>query len=136
MSYLVEISANMKKNSDISKTKEKVIDLAREHRMKNYYEEYEFVGRNRQIFRNHVIISLIFEEHDELLALFIKKVKTIKKVKIECIAFDNVVYKLIYASRNYLNLMDKFYAKDYLNKHKNGLLYKQDSVIFKAIKKK
>ena len=136
MSYFMEISANIKKNSDISKIKTSIINLANEHRLKNHYEEYEFIGKNRQVFRNHFVISLIFEEHDELLALFIKKIKMIKKVKIECIAFDDIVYKLMYASRNYLNLMEKSHAKEYLEKQRNGLLYKQDSVIFKAIKKK
>ena len=32
--------------------------------------------------------------------------------------------------------MEKEFAKDYLEKKKNGLLYKQESIIFKAIKKK
>ena len=136
MTYILEISINIKKNSNISEIVTNVISIANEHRMKKFYKEFEFVGKNRQIYRNHCILTIEFEEHDELLSLFIKKIKTIKKAKIECIALDDVVYKLIYASRTYLNIMEKEFAKDYLEKQRKGLLYKQDSVIFKAIKKK
>ena len=67
--------------------------------------------------------------------MFIKKIKTIKTVRIECIALEDIIYKLIYASRSYLNIMEKEFAKDYLEKQRKGLLYKQNTIIFKAIKK-
>lgn len=136
MSYLVEISVNMKKNLNVSKIIDSIIEIGNNHRLKKYYKEYEFIGKNRRIYRNHCILTMEFEEHDELLSLFIKKVKAINKVKIECVALDDIIYKLIYVSRNYLNIMEKEFAKDYLEKKKNGLLYKQESIIFKAIKKK
>ena len=136
MTYIIEISINIKKNSNISEITNNIILIANDHRMNKFYKEFEFIGKNRQIYRNHCILTIEFEEHDELVSLFIKKIKKIKTARIECIALDDVIYKLIYASRNYLNIMEKEFAKDYLEKQRKGLLYKQDSVIFKAIKKK
>ena len=136
MTYIIEISINIKKNSNISEITNNIISIANEHRMNKFYKEFEFIGKNRQIYRNHCILTIEFEEHDELVSLFIKKIKKIKTTRIECIALDDVIYKLIYASRNYLNIMEKEFAEDYLEKQRKGLLYKQDSVIFKAIKKK
>ena len=136
MTYIIEISINIKKNSNISEITNNIISIANEHRMNKFYKEFEFIGKNRQIYRNHCILTIEFEEHDELVSLFIKKIKKIKTTRIECIALDDVIYKLIYASRNYLNIMEKEFAEDYLEKQRKGLLYKQDSIIFKAIKKK
>ena len=42
----------------------------------------------------------------------------------------------MYASTKYLNMMDKGKAKDYLEKRKSNNLYKQDSVIIKAIQRR
>lgn len=136
MTYIIEISINIKKNSNISEITNNIISIANEHRMNKFYKEFEFIGKNRQIYRNHCILTIEFEEHDELVSLFIKKIKKIKTTRIECIALDDVIYKLIYASRNYLNIMEKEFTEDYLEKQRKGLLYKQDSIIFKAIKKK
>ena len=108
MTYIIEISINIKKNSNISEITNNIISIANEHRMNKFYKEFEFIGKNRQIYRNHCILIIEFEEHDELVSLFIKKIKKIKTTRIECIALDDVIYKLIYASRNYLNIMEKW----------------------------
>jgi len=135
MTYILEISINIKKNPNISDIINNIINIANDHKMKKIYKEFEFIGKNRQIYRNHCILTMEFEEHDEILSLFIKKIKTIKTVRIECIALEDIIYKLIYASRSYLNIMEKEFAKDYLEKQRKGLLYKQNTIIFKAIKK-
>tara|TARA_B110000495_G_C22839142_1_gene489425 strand:- start:143 stop:556 length:414 start_codon:yes stop_codon:yes gene_type:complete len=135
MTYILEISINIKKNPNISDIINNIINIANDHKMKKIYKEFEFIGKNRQMYRNHCILTMEFEEHDEILSLFIKKIKTIKTVRIECIALEDIIYKLIYASRSYLNIMEKEFAKDYLEKQRKGLLYKQNTIIFKAIKK-
>ena len=135
MTYILEISINIKKNPNISDIINNIINIANDHKMKKIYKEFEFIGKNRQMYRNHCILTMEFEEHDEILSLFIKKIKTIKPVRIECIALEDIIYKLIYASRSYLNIMEKEFAKDYLEKQRKGLLYKQNTIIFKAIKK-
>ena len=39
----------------------------------------------------------------------------------------------MYASKQYLNMMEKEFAKMYYNKKRNGLLYNKDSPIMKEI---
>ena len=42
----------------------------------------------------------------------------------------------MYASKKYLNMMEKEYVDRYLTLKRANKLYKQDSIIFKAILKK
>ena len=42
----------------------------------------------------------------------------------------------MYASKKYLNMMEKEYAMDYMDLRREQKLYKQDSIIFKTILKK
>jgi hypothetical protein len=42
-----------------------------------------------------------------------------KYVYIESIGFDNCKFTLLYASKKYLNMMDKYKAKEYLSSRKN-----------------
>ena len=58
---------------------------------------------------------------DELLAEFVKYSKTIKNISIESVGLDDVSFKLMYASKKYLNMMEKQFVDNYLNlkKRKN-----------------
>ena len=94
------------------------------------------MGKNRKIYRNHCVLTLIFEEHDELLAEFIKYSKTIKNISIESVGLDDISFKLIYASKNYLNMVEKQFVDNYINLKKEKKLYKQDSIIYKVLNKK
>ena len=52
----------------------------------------------------------MFEEHIELVSEFIRYVKKLKIVNIESVSYDNAIFKLIYASKKYLNFMEKEFA--------------------------
>ena len=78
----------------------------------------------------------MFTENDELLADFIRYTKNIKNISIECIGLDKGKFELIYASKKYLNIMEKEFAEKYLIAKRSNNLYKQDSIIFKTILKK
>ena len=41
-----------------------------------------------------------------------------RRVYVESIGFDDFIFKLLYASRTYLNKMDKYKAKEYLSNRK------------------
>ena len=104
--------------------------------METYYKTYEFMGNNRNIYRNHCIISFTFADDKKSIVSFIKYVKTLSNVYIESVGYDDFTYKMIYASKKYLNIMEKGPSKKYLEKRKRGELYEQDSIILKAILKK
>ena len=136
MAYQLEISVNLNKITNLSEIKNLLIKKANDCKVEDYYTMYEHMGKNRQIYRNHCVLVFMFLEHDELLAEFIRYAKKFKNISIESIGFDKGKFELIYASKKYLNMMEKDFAQKYIIKRREGKLYKQDSIIFKAILKK
>ena len=136
MGYLMELSVNLCKTQNISHVKTELYKKAEECKVLDYYSMYEFVGENRQIHRNHCILTFTFRDHKELIVAFIKFVKKISYVNIESFGYDNTIFKLMYASKKYLNMMDKNSVKEYLEARRNKTLFEQDSIILKAILKK
>ena len=133
MTYLIELSYNLSKNTSLNDTISKLLNKAECCRLENFYKNYEYMGKNRRIIRNHCILTFMFEEHLELVSEFIRFVKKIKTVNIESVSYDNAVFKLIYASKKYLNFMEKEFALKYIEDRRNGNLFQQDSILMKAI---
>ena len=91
------------------------------------------MGKNRTIFRNHYVMTYLFEDNENDIAKFVKQIKLMKHINIESISYDNCVFKMMYASKKYLNIMEKGKAKEYLEKKRNNELFKYDSVIMKEM---
>ena len=136
MVYQLELSINLNKLTNLTEIKNILLKKADECKLEDYYIMYEHIGRNRQIYRNHCVMVFLFTENDELLSDFIRYVKKIKHISIESVGLDECKFKLIYASKKYLNMMEKEFAEKYLNLKRENKLYKQDSIIFKTILKK
>ena len=136
MTNQLELSINLNKVSNLSEIKNLLLTKAEECKLENYYTMYEYFGRNRHCYRNHCIITFFFLEHDELLAEFIRYAKKIKNISIESLGLDKGKFELMYASKKYLNMMEKEYVDRYFTLKRANKLYKQDSIIFKAILKK
>ena len=136
MTYQLELSINLNKVSNLSEIKNLLLTKAEECKLENYYTMYEYFGRNRHCYRNHCVLNFSFVENDELLAEFINYSKKIKNISIESVGLDKGLFKLIYASKKYLNMMEKEFAEKYINLRRQHKLYKQDSIIFKTILKK
>ena len=133
MTYLIELSYNLSKNTNLNETINKQLKKAAMCRLENFYKNYEFMGKNRKIIRNHCVLTFIFEEHMELVSEFIRFVKKLKLINIESVSYDNTVFKIIYASKKYLNFMEKEFALKYIKDRRNGDLFQQDSILMKAI---
>ena len=133
MTYLIELSYNLSKNTSLNDTISKLLTKAENCRLENFYKNYEYMGKNRRIIRNHCILTFMFEEHLELVSEFIRFVKKIKTVNIESVSYDNAIFKLIYESKKYLNFMEKEFALKYIEDRRNGNLFQQDSILMKAI---
>ena len=136
MVYQIELSINLNKVTNLTEIKNILIKKANECKLENYYTMYEHEGKNRQIIRNHCILTCFFIENDELLSEFIRYSKNFKNISIESVGLDDGKFTLMYASKKYLNMMEKEYAMNYMNLRKEQKLYKQDSIIFKTILKK
>lgn len=136
MGFFIEISFDVIKSNNFIDLKKNIIELADKSKKEFFYVNHEIMGKNRRIYRNHYVMSFLFGDNEELVADFIRDVKKLKIVNIESVGYDNCVFKLMYASRKYLNIMDKFKAKEYLQKKRENTLFKNDSVILKAVYKK
>ena len=133
MTYLIELSYNLSKNTSLNQTVSALLNKAENCRLEHFYQNYEYMGKNRKIIRNHCILTFMFEEHIELVSEFIRFVKRLKTVNIESVSYDNAIFKLIYASKKYLNFMEKEFALKYIEDRRNGNLFQQDSILMKAI---
>lgn len=136
MVYQIEVSVNLNKVTNLTEIKSMLLTKAEECKLEDFYTIYEHIGKNRQIYRNHCVLVFLFIENDELLADFIRYSKNIKYTSIECVGLDKGKFELMYASKKYLNMMEKEFAQKYLVKKRANELYKQDSIIFKTILKK
>jgi len=136
MGYLIELSFNINKVTNFIQTKDTILKIAETHNKIFSYNNHEIMGKNRTIFRNHYVMTYLFEDNEIEVAKFIKKIKLMKHINIESISYDNCVLKMMYASKKYLNIMDKDKAKEYLEKKRNNTLFKSNSVIMKEIYKK
>ena len=68
---------NLSKNSSLNDTISKLVTKAENCRLEHFYKDYEFMGKNRRIIRNHCILTFMFEEHIELVSEFIRFVKIV-----------------------------------------------------------
>ena len=135
MGYLIELSFNINKVSNFIQTKEMILKIAEKYNKTFSYNNYEIMGKNRTIFRNHYVMTYLFDDENDIVK-FIKQIKLMKYIYIESISYDDCVFKMMYASKKYLNIMDKNKAKEYLEKKRNNTLFKFDSVIMKEMYKK
>lgn len=121
MTYRIEISFDLRKTKNITEMKKNIRNIAIKNENDICFFEHEFGGRGRTINRNHVIAIIYFPEQQNLLN-FIKNIKKVSGIYIESVGIDDCKFELIYASKKYLNFMDKFKAKDYVNDKKKMLL--------------
>jgi len=107
MGYNIEISVDMAKHPNFSRFKSEIVDFALDSGCDHYYYLYEMEGGGQRK-RNHCIIVVNFED-DEIFncSKFLKTVKKMKELHIECIYEDSLICKLIYASQFYQTKMDR-----------------------------
>jgi hypothetical protein len=112
MGYNIEISINIKKHPNLTEIKKSITDFAIDYNCDHYYYLYEM--ENSRIPRNHCIIVVNYGDDDIFsCASFLKIIRKIKDLHIECIYEDNIACKLIYASQYYMTTMEKDTAIKY-----------------------
>jgi|TARA_X000000368_G_scaffold41130_1_gene29783 hypothetical protein len=135
MTYNIELSLKLKQQSNITTTINNIIEESYNFSCIDHYVNYEYIYKKKVIIRNNCIISLTFDDNQRDISKFIRKIKKNRRIKIECVSYEDTIINLLYASKQYLNIMEKSQMKDYLEKKKNGLL-DNDSLIMVEINKK
>ena len=133
MAYIIELSFDLRKKSNLTETKTIFENNALKHGCERFYHNYEISGIRRTIKREHYVMTFIFEENEIEVAKFLKFVKKEKNINIESVVYEDTIVKLMYASKSYLNMVEKEFAKLYYIQKRNGSLYNKDSPIMKEI---
>ncbi len=133
MSYSISLILDLKKNSNTFNIEELIKNIAHNCNSCNNYDDYNLDGINKYIRTNEKIMIFEFDEISELL-IFLEIIITIKEIKIEYIYYEN---SLIYASKKYLNnldknLFDKKQLEFTIEKNKNNYKYKNIYNIIKV----
>jgi hypothetical protein len=90
-----------------------ILVFADKYECDNIYEFSEEEGRTK-IPRCHQMMVIAFSKNNfENLLEFIKQIKKIRQIHIECVYYDESNLKLIYASPYYLKNIDKDVAVRY-----------------------
>ena len=116
MGYEIEISCALGK---ISSVKKNIIAKALRCNCEYHYDQYDLQGRRKQIYRMQHIMTFIFPDEGLPMQAFIRYIKALQDVYIECIATDSGSFEILYASPKYLSIMEKSKAKEYREKFKS-----------------
>ena len=112
-----------------SEIENRIIELGHKHHSISNYSFSEMENKNR----NHIIYVFVFDDNSiKELEHFIREVRKIKNISIECLYEENITCKLIYASSYYLSTVDKDKVIMY---HKRKRSYSEDeSLLVNEIK--
>jgi len=136
MGYNIEVSINIVKHPNLSELKKTITDFALDLNCENYYYIYEMEGTSR-IPRNHCIIVINFNDNETFsCAHFLKKMKRMKELHIECIYDDEIQCNLLYASRYYLTTIDKDKVIKYNKNKRERSLSDNEKMILEPMTKK
>ena len=119
MSYRLEVAFNLRYAGSVIQVRDEVMLIAENYGCEHSYIDIEFQGHRRTTIRNHVVMILYFPEDPKYVINFINFIKKNRKLYIESIGFDDCTFTLLYASKIYLNMMDKYKAREYLSNKKN-----------------
>ena len=115
MSYRLEVAFNLRYAGSITQLQNELIQTADNYGCERSYVDIEFRGYRRRVTRNHAVLVFYFPENPKYLINFLSFLKKSQNLYIESIGFDNCQFTLLYASKAYLTMMDKYKAREYLN---------------------
>ena len=132
MSYRLEVAFNLGHVGSITQLRDDIILIAENYGCEHSYTDIEYEGYRRTATRNHVVMILYFPENPKHIINFINFIKKNRKLYIESMGFDDCIFTLLYASKIYLNMMDKYKVKEYLS-NKKKITNKDFQKVIKAI---
>jgi len=118
MCYYIEISYDLRKHN-YSDFKKKLYDLGEKYKAYRMYEDFEINGIERNVKRNHCILTFIFNEDDiKYIEKFLRNVQKLCKIYVECIYTDLYI---LYASKNYQRMCPNF-KKEQIKIHNHEII--------------
>jgi len=127
MGYLIELSFSLKRLSNHEDFITNFLDKAKKNNCDFYFKDFEIINKN-----TFCIYNISFDLEDNIIS-FIRYIRNIKKIKIDFLGIENNKFDILFASKKYLNKMDKYKAIQYLKNKKNGSLKELSPLIYKAL---
>ena len=134
MGYNIEVSFNLLKNCNVTEIQQKIISLAKKCNCTFFYSYCE-MEKYVAIQRNHMIITVHFDNNMDYLLLFLNQIKKSKRIYIESI-YNEETNQLLYASQYYLTIMDKYLSKNYQLTKRTRSYSEDENMILNEIQKK
>ena len=125
MGYLVELSIPVVNFKNLIAKKEEIINNALKKDCEFFYEnsEHYTTGHGKHIKKeNNIILSFHFPHKEKKVISFIRFIKEQKKIYIDCIAYDNIKFILLWGSKKYFNHNGKNMKDIYLKNKRNDIL--------------
>lgn len=135
MVYNITFSFNAKQ-ANITQVQNNLLNIAENYDSHNYYFSYE-----ENLYKKNINIICIFNlsfENNEIknMTICINEIRNIKKVNLDCIFEENNKYRLIYASKYYLQTIEKDSVSNYKKFHRERSYSETDSIILNSIDNK
>ena len=136
MEYSMEIAFDLQKKSNVECTKTTITGLAQRYGASDFYCLHEIEG-GTSIERNHCIIVVDFiEQQSQNIIKFLKDIKSMRHVYVECIYKDDGRYSLIHASPIYLRKLEKKVAQRHRKELKERFFLENEREMIRLIKNK
>ena len=136
MGYLVELSIPIVNFENLIAKKTEIINNAMKKHCEFYYEnsEHYTIGNGRhKKNENNTILSFHFPDKEDKVISFIRFIKEQKKIYIDCIAYDNIKFVLLWGSKKYFLHNGKNLKKVYLKNKNAGILPQYGNGIIEEI---
>ena len=133
MGYNIEVSFNMLKHTNVSEMEQTIISLAKKCNCTFFYSYCE-MEKYVAVQRNHMVITIHFENNMDHLLIFLHNIKKRKGIFIESI-YNEETNQLLYASQYYLTIMDKFLSKNYQTNKRTRSYSEDETMILNEIDK-
>ena len=122
MGYCIELACSLYDTGGFTRLQGELVEKAEKNDCESHYITYDIEsGGGGQIPRNHMIFVFEFPREQTKIIRFIRQVREMKKIHVESLSFQAGKVQLIYASRYYLTIMDKFLARQHRRERSNLL---------------
>lgn len=141
MGYMVEVSFDTRRRSDVTSIQSLIRHLAIDSGGDTGYFVHEIEGKGKTIIEQSCVYTTSFDDDSLQTQLidncqrFLNKVSRIDRVYVETVAHIET-YQLIYASNKYLKKMGKVFAKKYRENRKTLNISDLERNMLSEIKRK
>lgn len=133
-SIILEISFLLYKAVSLNNIQDTIQNTIEKYNIEKYYLDFEIEDKKR--IEQKGVYTVHFEENKlNLLDIvkFLRQIKTIPNVYLECVYRDNISCDIIYASKFYLKNMEKCYQQKYRDNKRTRAYSETEFEILKAI---